>query len=183
MKTPPIILLLICVGALALLNPIVTWAEDTAPTPEAIDSVTFPHQGIPLVEDTTPLPETGVVTIPAPPHEPDQAVTLVVENIKGGNWKLAVAAILSLLMTLLGKFRGMIPIFAGDRGGSLLVMVLSVLGSVATALGTGAPLDWNLLISAAGVAFTAVGGWTWFNQVIRPADKKKAAVAGAVPSE
>jgi hypothetical protein len=160
--------------AVFLVNPIVgpsenlTWVNGMALADE-MDAAPAPTS--PSADETTAAPSD----VTKPPQEAGDAITSVVKNVRSGNWKLAVAALLSLLMTVLAKARSVVPFFRGDRGGSVLVMVLALMGSFATALSLGGSIDLNLVLSAIGVAFTAVGGWTWVNQVVRPADKKKPA--------
>ena len=50
-------------------------------------------------------------------------------------------------------------------------MVLSLMGAFSAALATGAAISVNLVLSAVGVAFTAVGGWQWFKRLFAPKDK------------
>jgi hypothetical protein len=155
---------MLALAAVFLLNPVVG-PEITMETVSmaAADEVTAP--------ETPPTPAAHS-DVTKPPQETGDAITSVVTNVRSGNWKLAVAALLSLLMTVLAKARNLVPFFRGDRGGSVLVMILALMGSFATALSLGGSIDLNLVLSAIGVAFTAVGGWTWVNQVVRPADKK-----------
>ena len=94
----------------------------------------------------------------------------LVDAVRKGNWRLAIALGLALLMVLGAKARDKVKWFRGDRGGALLVMGLSLAGALATALASDAALDWKLFLGAAGVAWTAVGGYTWFKRLVWPKD-------------
>ncbi|MGH8677185.1 MAG: hypothetical protein ACREUQ_02385 [Burkholderiales bacterium] len=130
----------------------------------------------------------AVITPPAPPAPPapavtpplseDGAITAVLKGAQAGNWKLALAGILSMLMFFLRNARESIPFFRGDRGGALLVMTLSILGAIATAFAVpGMKIDVNTIVTAMTVAFTAIGGWKWLSHLFVPTDKRKAAPA------
>jgi hypothetical protein len=176
MKSVTTLTFLLALMSVFLAIPVLQSAANDAGTVAAVTpspptpSSTPPSTG-PSAAPDRPAAASGT-GVTAAPQAPEDAITSVVTNVRGGNWKLAVAAILSLLMTVLAKARNLVPFFKGDRGGSILVMVLALMGSFATALGTGSKVDLNLALTAVGVAFTAVGGWTWVNQMVRPADKK-----------
>lgn len=92
---------------------------------------------------------------------------------KEGNWRLFAALLLTVCMVVLSRVREKVKWFKGDRGGSVLVMALAMAGAVATALMTDAKMDWKLFVGAAGVAWTAAGGYTWAKRLISPKDKKE----------
>jgi len=107
----------------------------------------------------------------------DDAAALRVEDslasafrgARDGNWRLLAGALLSVIMTIAYKLNvRQLPVFSGDRGGAILVMVLSLLGAAATALVSEQPINLQLILGAVGVAFTAVGGWTWIKRMIKP---------------
>jgi hypothetical protein len=114
------------------------------------------------------------VTPVVPEGDPIELVSKIVEAASSGNWRLVAAFALVLTMMVLGRFRKKIPIFDGDRGGSILVMVLSLGGGLSTALMTDMPINANLVVGVVGTAFTAVGGFTWVRKIMWPQDKKKA---------
>lgn len=96
-------------------------------------------------------------------------ISQVIASARSGNWKLLLGGLLSLLMTLAYKFKVReLAIFKGDRGGAILVMLLALMGAFASALSLNQPINLNLVVSAIGIAFTAVGGWAWFNKILKP---------------
>jgi surface polysaccharide O-acyltransferase-like enzyme len=169
MKNVTTLTFLMALMSVFLAIPILQVAANDAGT-ETVEVTPSSIPSAPAAPSASDRPAAALAT--GATTSPEDAITSVVTNVRGGNWKLAVAAILSLLMTVLAKARNLVPFFKGDRGGSILVMVLALMGSFATALGTGSKVDLNLALAAIGVAFTAVGGWTWVNQMVRPADKK-----------
>lgn len=96
----------------------------------------------------------------------------IVEAVQSEQWRLVAAFALSLMMFLLSKFRKRLTffreLFGGDRGGAILVMLLAVMGAMVTALMTTVPINWQFFIGAVGVAWTAVGGYTWLKRLLWP---------------
>ena len=118
-----------------------------------------------------------VVASPATPAAKADANPLgtigeLLHAVKTGDYRMAAALALALLMAGLGKVRGRIKWFAGDRGGAVLAAVLGFAGALSTALAAGAAIDLRLFTTAAQVTLIAVGGYTWLMRVWRPADKK-----------
>jgi hypothetical protein len=117
-------------------------------------------------------------TKPEPAAEPEvdalDTAGEVVADVKDGDWRHAVAGLLALVMLGLGKVRGKVKFFDGDRGGAILVGVMGLAGALSTALYSSAALDWRLFAGAFGVVFTAVGGYTWVKRLIWPKDKAEA---------
>jgi hypothetical protein len=95
----------------------------------------------------------------------------LVSAAKSGNWRYVLALSLSLLLVVFAKLRDKVKWFRGDRGGAIAVMVLSIGGALATALASDASIDFKLFLGAAGIAWTAVGGYTWVKRLIWPKDK------------
>lgn len=118
-------------------------------------------------------PEVPVDTPVA--DDPAGAVERFITAVREGNIRIAVGLGLSLLMIVLARIRKKVPWFSGDRGGAILVMLLSLLGAFGTALLSDATLDYKLILGAIGVAWTAVGGYTWVKRLIWPPDQKKPA--------
>jgi hypothetical protein len=114
-----------------------------------------------------------VVATPAPPVDSDPIAIGkdILQAAKGGQWRLLVAGILSLLMTLSWKLKIRTwSIFKGDRGGAILLMILALAGSFSTALATEAPVSLELVLGAVSVAFTSVGAWQWGKRLLWPKD-------------
>jgi hypothetical protein len=117
--------------------------------------------------------------------QPDQAswpddVEALVQAFRSGDWRLVAAFALIALMVGLRRIREKLPWFQGDRGGAIMVMLLSLAGALSTSLATDAPVDVRMFLSAVAIAWTAVGGYTWLRRLIWPADKPPAA---EVPAE
>ena len=72
----------------------------------------------------------------------------------------------------IGKFRDKVSWFKGDRGGTLLVGGLALLGGLASALAADQSIDFSLLTGAIGVGLTAIGGYTGVKKLIWPSDKE-----------
>jgi len=103
--------------------------------------------------------------------DPWDSVGGLLEAIKAGNWKMVAGLVLSGLMYVLNKYRDSLKLFSGDRGGAVLVMLLALGGGLATSLVAGVPVDLKMLLGAVGVAWTAVGGYTWLKRLIWPESK------------
>lgn len=104
--------------------------------------------------------------------DPVGLATEVVQDVRAGDWRHAVAGILALLMFGLSRFRGKVGIFKGDRGGAILVGLLGFGGGISTWLASDVPLDWRLFAGSMFVVWTSVGAYTWFKRLIWPSDKK-----------
>jgi len=94
----------------------------------------------------------------------------IVAAARAGQWRLVASGLLIAMMWAASFVRERFRWTRGDRGGAVLVMVVSLAGTTATALATDAPLDWRLFMGAAGVAFTAVGAFTWVRRLLAPKD-------------
>jgi len=142
-------------------------------------------------------PTAAPVDAPAPPAEPAStpaekadedplgSLSELVKAVKEGNWRYAASLVLALLMLGLSKARRWGPMqkaFSGDRGGALLVGILALAGAFATALASSEPLDWKLFVGAAGVMFTAVGGYTWIKRLVWPSDRPATSDKPATPA-
>ncbi len=92
----------------------------------------------------------------------------VINDAKKGNWKAAIAGILSLVMFALKRLREKTTLFSGQRGGAILVMALGLLGFFATGLAAGVDVDLNLFVSGFITTLVAVGGFTWFRDLLFP---------------
>lgn len=102
----------------------------------------------------------------------------LVTAAKAGNWRYVLALSLSLVLIVFARLRDKIKWFRGDRGGAIAVMVLSMGGALATALASDASVDFKLFLGAAGVAWTAVGGYTWVKRLLWPKDKAETSGQG-----
>jgi hypothetical protein len=110
--------------------------------------------------------------------DPLSAIEQIVEAARGGRWLLVAAGALILVMFGLRKARDHFKWFKGDRGGALLVILLSLAGALSTALATSASVDWKLFVGALAVAFTASGGYNNIRRIIWPQDGASTGTAG-----
>jgi hypothetical protein len=114
-----------------------------------------------------PAPSATVTTEASPVDTAGE----VVKDVRAGNWREAIAGLVILLMIGLQKVGARAGIFKGDRGGALLVMLVSLLTGISAALAGGAPMtDWKLWLGIVTLAWTAAGAWTWVKKIIAPAD-------------
>lgn len=104
-------------------------------------------------------PEAGVSDLVKP----------VFDAVMQGHFALAGALLLILTVAVLRKYGiKKWPFFATDTGGTLLALVASFGGALATTLGAGVSLSWGVLASALGVAATASGGYTLIKRLAIP---------------
>ncbi len=122
--------------------------------------------------DTLSAAATGArsdLVVPAEPTWPGGPSEFVTA-FRSGDWRLVAAFALIALMIGLRRIRDHVPWFKGDRGGAIMVMALSMAGAFSTSLATGAPVDLKMALSAAAIAWTAVGGYTWLKKLVWPSD-------------
>jgi len=167
---------LLLVVAVAVIAPSFAVASDAGPPSAAavVKADAGAHAAVPSVHPgAEAVVATGAQT-PAAKVEADPAGSAreLVAAIRGGNWRYVAALALAFMMFLLSRVRDKVKWFKGDRGGAILVGILAVAGALSTALASSGPIDWRLLLGAAGVMWTAVGGYTWLKRLIWPADKK-----------
>jgi len=165
-------------AALAVSQP--AYADDARPAPVLLDATTAdaaPPIAVPpgpVIVDTeagtvTPAPGTPAADATERPLDVAQAV---VTNVRAGQWRLALAGLLGLLMVLGVKYA---PALFGrtDRGKALAVMVLALLGTLSAALAASSVVTIGLVLGAVGVAWTAVGARQWLSRFLWPQDGGK----------
>ena len=138
-------------------------ATDAAPAAVVVEEAKVEQPVAPAVSPT-----------PAPTEA--SAIVGIVQSAHQGNWKLAMAGLLSLLVLVIRKLNlhTIVPFFKGDRGGSILVMVMAVVGALGSALSTpGMHITVDTFVAAIGVGLTSVGGYHWLGNMLNPADKAK----------
>lgn len=148
--------------------------NDAGGTPEGLAEAPI---GAPLEANQPAGSEAPAGTNPAAPEQPGSAseadplsaVSAIVEAARSGNWRLVAAGALALAMLALRRLRDRVALFRGDRGGTVLVGVLALGGAFASALATSAPIDFKLILGAFGIAWTAVGGYTFVKKLLWPA--------------
>lgn len=107
--------------------------------------------------------------------DPVGAAGKMVAAIREGNWRLAAAFALSLIMLLCAKARQNWKLFAGKRGGAFFILTLALGAGLATSIASGMPVDWKMFAAVFGTAWTAVGGYTWVRDVFGPQATDRAA--------
>lgn len=163
-------ILTLAIVSLFSLATVVAFA-DVGPPPDA-------GPGPALVDDAGPYRTAAVV---APPSDAGTVATAdpadagmpgsfeaAIKAVKDGDWRLVSAFVLAGLMVALRRARDRVSWFKGDRGGAVLVMLLSMFGALSTSLAAGVSVDAKLFLSAAMIAWTAVGGYTWLRRLIWP---------------
>lgn len=120
---------------------------------------------------TQPAVAPDAATWPGGPDE-------LVEAFRSGDWRLVAAFALIALMIGLRRVREFVPQLRGDRGGAILVMLLSLAGALSTSLATDAPVDAKMFLSAVAITWTAVGGYTWIKRLIWPKPEAEAGPDG-----
>lgn len=132
------------------------------------------------------------------------AFKLIFEGVDKGDWKIAAAGALMVLVWLLrGKLLtkvsperliklGKLGSFIGwltttDLGGALITALVSVVGAIANALAAGQPITSHLVLSALQVAAIGSGLYSWVIKPIKKAREAKEAhdsdVNGAPPDD
>ncbi len=104
----------------------------------------------------------------------------VVNAVVSGDARVIAAAVLSLLMVGLAGLRAKLPWLRTDRGGTVLVLALSVLGAIAAAITSGAAINFKLFLTAFEVGLLAIGGYTGVKRLVWPKDATAAAIAGVI---
>jgi hypothetical protein len=123
-------------------------------------------------------PDAGVVKIAADagpavaavlpnPDNSDAFLKSVFDAVMSKNWMWTGALGVIALVWLIRKFGAKkLPFLATDRGGALLVMVTSLLGAAATALGAGKPITGDVFRQALMLGFMGAGGFTWVKRML-----------------
>lgn len=129
----------------------------------------------------------GMQVLGPNPEQVEEFARVVLDAVQGRNYALLASLGVVLVVYLLRKFGGArIPFLRTDRGGALLVLVVSLSGAVANALAAGAPFSAALLLTALRVGLTAAGGFTLIKRLvfgepaIARAEQEGEAAAGAV---
>lgn len=172
----PIVISLLVLCVLALVGETPSRAQPAIPVPVLVDAgpPSAVVEPVALVtSDIATTPESAPVTAPAPVPPPTKGAGSLVGDVynavKGGQWRLAAAGVLALLMLALAKVRekSWSP-FKGDRGGAVLVLLLALAGAFGTALASSAPIGLDLIVGALGTAVAAAGGYAIVRRLIWP---------------
>lgn len=104
---------------------------------------------------------------------------LLMQAAQDRNWALLISLALIGAVAAVRHLLGQkVPFLKTDLGGTLLVLVMGTAGGVATALLAGTAFSWALIPAAAGVAFTAAGGYTMLRRLVLPLLTKALQKAG-----
>lgn len=149
--------------------------EDFASVTEA------PPQGVIISEPansgviiTQPMGLGTSPSIPSPDDDPGAFVSSVLNAAKAGQWRLLAGFLLVGLVWAARKWgSGAVPWLKTDRGGAALVLVLALLGGIATTLLSGQAFAWGLLVNSLSMAFTAAGGYAVLKKILWPSDAAK----------
>lgn len=122
-------------------------------------------------------PDNGIVTSPSVAGLPDLDkdpggfAAHLLAAARGGQWRVLAALMLVAVVWLARRFGARaVPWLATDRGGVLLVLLLALVGGVATALADSAAISFGLLVNSVSMALTAAGGWAMVKKLLAPGD-------------
>lgn len=92
---------------------------------------------------------------------------IAVDAAKQGNSAMLISLAVVVAVWLVRKYLGpKIPFLQTKRGGAILGLLTSLSGGVASTLASGKGWSWDILVSAAKIAFTAAGGWMTMKHLI-----------------
>lgn len=172
--TKTMILSLLLIVGLCVAATVVYAQEDAAPPtePEIEESVAAePEKADDLAPEVKDAAET-------PEVNPVDTATQIVNDMRSGDWRHAIAGMLTLLMFIWNWARKNVSWLsgklAGDRAGALSVLVIAVVGSLAMTLGGDAPLDYKTLLAGLWTAVESAGIFTLLKRIFMPPDKKTA---------
>lgn len=129
--------------------------------------VAFDAGSLEVATAPTPVPTLAPLPNGVDPMDDFGALaSLAITAIRTGNWWALAALLLSVAVSLARKFLGQkIPFLASDRGGFLTVVLLALLGGLATSLLGGRAIGLDLLMDCLKVALVAAGGFVGFKKV------------------
>lgn len=143
---------------------------------EPVDAGATPAIDAPTeLAPSAPIPPSPPASTPLDKvdNDPLGAVKDIVESAQKGNWKMVLALLLAFVMLGLNKLRGRVRFFSGDRGGAILLLLVSLIGGVSTTLALDGDFQWSLLLSALGTALMAAGVYNLTKRIIWPEDQGK----------
>ncbi|MFN7131181.1 MAG: hypothetical protein ACK4N5_03810 [Myxococcales bacterium] len=109
---------------------------------------------------------------------------LALDAVTTGNWWGLAAVALFGAVWALRRFGGAKwPVLTSPRAGAVMVLLLAVLGALATSLLAGQAPSALLLLAALKVALGAAGGREVLLKLMEPAPAAKAAAAGVAAGE
>lgn len=115
----------------------------------------------------------------APEVDPVGTVTEIVRDMRSGDWRHAIAGLLTLLMFGWNWARKNVSWLkekiAGDRAGAISVVAIAVGGSLIMTLSGEDPLSYKTLLAGLWTAVESAGIFTLLTRIISPPDKKKTA--------
>jgi hypothetical protein len=159
--------------AIAQPDPVTSENVTDAPKPETPTDVAPKDAGAPGASEgapETPKPD------PVSEAESNPAGMLfdLVSAVRSGQWRMAAALALSLLMFGWNWTRKNVSWFkerlAGDRAGAISVLVLALAGGLVTSLVADAPLDFKLVAAGLWTAAEAVGIFVLLKKIWKPAE-------------
>lgn len=123
--------------------------------------------------------------IPSPVDDPGALLAYAARAANSGEWRLLVVFALTASAWLArraggkavaaewlpGPVRTAAAWTQSDRGGTILVFVGALGGSLVTGLGSGHSLSLGLVLSAVGVGYAAIGAYHGHRQILSPKDK------------
>lgn len=117
--------------------------------------------------------DPGADGIGTSPSDPGDLLPSMLNAAKSGQWRLLAGLLLGVLVWATRKWGArLVPWLGTDRGGAVLVLVLGLLGGVATTLAGDQPLSWSLLVDSLSMAFGAAGGYAVTKKLVAPSDQE-----------
>lgn len=116
---------------------------------------------------------------PDPEADAGGFIRLLYEAATSKQWSIVAGYVLVGLAFVVRKYA--LGRFAWTQtrwGGFGIAVALSLAGTLGLALGTGAPIDVSLVLSALSTAMTAAGGWTWIQNALEKKPMVAAPVSG-----
>lgn len=133
--------------------------------------------------ETTEETEAGTV-IPDIEEDLGKFLTVMLEAFKARNWALGFTMFGMLLLWALRKYGPrLIPALATEGGSVVVTLLLSAVGSLATAVYNGADITFALVWKALSVGMLAIGGFAALKHLAGPIlEKLKAKIFPAKPA-
>lgn len=161
----------ISLAVLASYNPL--YAADAGPKASDGGEAISLDAGVASVETADPTPVQEAT------DDPLGTVASLVKAVRSGDWRMVAALALALVMLVLGKVRGKVKWFRGDRGGVVLVFFLATAGMLSTTLAAGMDVDLKMGTTALSAGLMAIGGYVGIKKLLWPSDGEDSGSNGA----
>jgi hypothetical protein len=97
----------------------------------------------------------------------EELITIAIKAVQDGNWWVFAAVVISALVWIVRAYGAKYsPWLKTDRGGAVLVLTTSILGSFAALILAGDQVGLELVIEGFKVAFVTAGGYSIIRKII-----------------